>query len=92
MPKSKTISPKNNALKISLFILIGLLSILFLGFVSGVNQWTVKYVQCGEAPVVISANFMGSGSRQYPGDKEYGPGIFNHYECMSPAEKSGVRF
>lgn len=90
---SKTASTKSKALKIGLFVFFGLLFILFLGFISGVNHWTVKYVQCGEAPVVIARHIASTEyERLYPGDKTYGPDLFNSYECMSPAEKAGKRY
>lgn len=79
--------------KVSLVIILGLVFILFAGFVTGMNQWTLKYVACGGTPVVITHQIASPLSeRLYPGDKSYGPDFYNTYECMSAAKKAGKRF
>ncbi len=84
---------KIGRLKWSLFIAIGLLFLLFIGFVLGINQWGVKYVECGGAPVIATSNLAAANSRGiYIDDKDYAPNFFDSYRCMTPEEKAGKRY
>jgi len=81
-----------NWLRNVIFLLSGLLFLSLLGFATGTNQWTIKYIECGGAPVVIQSDLWSAGDRLYPGDKGYGSAFFNSYECMSSDEKAGKRY
>lgn len=70
-----------------------LLALFILIWVTGTYSWSLKYFECGRAPVVVTSNFAGAGAKRlYPGDKNYGPGTFNHYECMLPEELQGKKY
>ena len=100
MPKNNPLQSakpsKNRAglgrFKITLFIITSTLFILCVGFISGVNQWAVKYIECGEAPVVITGSFEGPGIRTYSGQQGYGPNSYSTYECMTAEEKAGYKY
>lgn len=76
------------------YIMISVLVLaLCVGYISGLNQWTVKYIACGGAPVAITHTIASPLSeRLYPGDKSYGPDFYNSYECMTAEEKAGKRY
>lgn len=82
-----------NPLVLGLLIVVGLFIVMVFGWISGAIPLTVKYVECGTAPVVVTSNLAGATTRRiYSGDSEYGPRLFSTYECMTPAEKNGARY
>lgn len=82
-----------NRRKVSLVIFLGFVTILCAGFISGINQWTMQYITCGGALVVITHQIASPLSeRLYPGDKSYGPDFYNSYKCMTAEEKAGKRY
>ena len=81
-----------NRKNLGVYVAVGITFVLILGFVLNINQWVIKYAECGGAPIAIDNGFSGPTARLYPGDKSYGPDIFNSYECMTAEEKAGVRY
>lgn len=80
-------------LVLGLLIFAGSFIVMVFGWISGAIPLTVKYVECGAAPVIVTSNLAGATNRRiYSGDSEYGPRLFSTYECMTPAEKNGTRY
>ena len=79
-------SPKN--IKIGIFIAIGCLFVITIGFVTGAIPWTAKYIECGSAPVINLGSFEGPDVKYYPGDEGYKLYLLSSYECMTSEEKA----
>lgn len=60
-----------------------LVVLLILGWLFGIVPYTVKYIECGNAPATISPGIAGASTKpELPGEDDYGPGIFKKYICV----------
>lgn len=91
-PQNLEPSPKksNKAVK---FVIVGVIAsfILVAGAITGVIQFSIATIRCGQLPVAAT-NFAAAYTFELPGEKGYGPSIFNQYFCTrKEAEHAGFR-
>jgi hypothetical protein len=89
MSKTNKKEPKKNLKKKSIIALSFIILILgfFAGIGSGVLQYTFATIRCMSTPVAAS-DFMAGYTYELPGEKGYGPSIFNKYYCTEQGAKN----
>jgi hypothetical protein len=93
MSKINKNEPEKTLKKKSIITLSFIILILgfFAGIGSGVLQYTFAAVRCMHAPVAAS-DFMAGYTYELPGEKGYGPSVFNKYYCTElDAKSAGFR-
>ena len=67
----------------SLIVMIVIFAALIIGWIFGGVPYTLKYMECGEAPATVSPGIVGASTRpELPGEEGYGPGLLKEYVCV----------
>lgn len=67
----------------SLVVMIVILAALIIGWIFGGVPYTLKYMECGEAPATVPLGIADANRRpELSGEEGYGPGLLKGYVCV----------